>query len=97
MHLHSTPNNFQRIMYGVSLDSYVNPSKVEISIDPYNKEQDQFSMISSKYNKNLVAIFHKDTGILEITNTGVDPVSIEDWELAFNYPSYRLFIRVTEM
>jgi len=93
MHLHSTPNNFQRIMYGISLDSYVNPLKVEISIDPYNIEQDQFSMISSKHNKNLAAIFHKDTGILEITHTGVDPVSKEDWELAFSYPSYRLFIR----
>ena len=84
-------------MYGISLDSYVNPLKVEISIDPYNIEQDQFSMISSKHNKNLAAIFHKDTGILEITHTGVDPVSKEDWELAFSYPSYRLFIRVIEM
>ena len=84
-------------MYGISLVSYVNPSKVEISIVPFFDDKDQFLMISSKYNKNLAAIFHKDTGILEITNTGVDPVSIEDWELAFNYPSYRLFIRVTEM
>ena len=51
-------------------------------------------MISTKHNKNLAANFHKDTGILEITHTGADPVSKEDWELALSYPSYRLFIRV---
>ena len=54
-------------------------------------------MISTKHNKNLAANFHKDTGILEITHTGADPVSKEDWELALSYPSYRLFIRVIEM
>ena len=51
-------------------------------------------MISTKHNKNLAANFHKDTGILEITHTGADPVSKEDWELALSYPSYCLFIRV---
>ena len=69
-------------------------SKIEVRITPYQKRLDQFSMVKNNYNHNLVATFNNDTGVLEIVHNGA-PVTEEDWQTVLNYPTYRLYIRVS--
>ena len=69
-------------------------SKIEVRITPYQKRLDQFSMVKNNYNRNLVATFNNDTGVLEIVHNGA-PVTEEDWQTVLNYPTYRLYIRVS--
>jgi hypothetical protein len=69
-------------------------SKIEVRITPYKKQLDQFSMVKNNYNRNLVATFNNETGVLEIVHNGA-PVTEEDWQTVLNYPTYRLYIRVS--
>jgi len=69
-------------------------SKIEVRITPYEKEQDQFAMVMNNYNRNLVATFNSDAGVLEIVHNG-SPVTEEDWQTVLNYPTYLLYIRVS--
>jgi len=67
-------------------------SKIEVRITPFQKGQDQFSMLRNNYNRNLVATFNNETGVLEIVHNGA-PVTEEDWQTVLNYPTYLLYIR----
>jgi len=69
-------------------------SKIEVRITPFQKGQDQFSMLRNNYNRNLVATFNNETGVLEIVHNGA-PVTEEDWQTVLNYPTYLLYIRVS--
>ena len=71
-------------------------SKIEVRITPYKKRLDQFSMVKNDYNRNLVGTFNNETGVLEIVHNGA-PVTEEDWQTILNYPTYRLYIKVSTM
>lgn len=53
-------------------------------------------MVKNDYNRNLVATFNNETGVLEIVHNGA-PVTEEDWQTILNYPTYRLYIKVSTM
>ena len=87
---------YKRIFYGVSLDSKVYASKIDVSIKPYTKGQDQLSMLRNDYSHNLFAEFLEDQGILRITKVDSETtLSAEDWNLVLNYAIYRLNIDVS--
>lgn len=85
---------FARIFFEISLHTAVYASKIEVRITPYKRRLDQFSMVKNDYNRNLVATFNNETGVMEIVHNGA-PVTEEDWQTVLNYPTYRLYIRVS--
>jgi len=88
------PAGFQRIFFGMSLQSRVYADLVQVTISPYTRGQDQLSLLHSDYRHNIKGNFSKDTGVLQMIHEGGGDLTKDDWDSILNYPTYRLNINV---
>jgi len=92
-HLHTV---FQRVFYGLSMTSTVYAERVRIWMDPYTPGQDQLSVLKNDYENVISGNFSVETGVLELVQKGGRELTKNDWNTVLNYPTYRLFINVSE-
>jgi len=86
------PAGFQRIFFGMSLQSRVYADLVQVTISPYTRGQDQLSLLHSDYRHNIKGNFSKDTGVLQMIHEGGGDLTKDDWDNILNYPTYKLNI-----
>lgn len=93
-HLHSTPNAFQKIFYGLNITSRVNLKKMLLWISPYDPVRDRLSLVKSTTFMRGIIMNHSlnSSGFLEITAPTNSSLDESDWSLILNRPSYKLDI-----
>jgi hypothetical protein len=85
---------FQRIFYGLSMSSTVYARKVRVWVTPYERGQDQLSVMKNDYERVISANFSLATGVLELVQKGGRELTKFDWDEILNQPTYRLYINV---
>lgn len=79
------------------MTSTVYAEKVRIWMDPYTKGQDQLSVLKNDYDRVISGNFSVETGVLELVQKGGAMTTKNDWNTVLNYPTYRLFINVSDL
>jgi len=93
VHQHSTNNVFQRIFYGLTLNSTVFADIVRLTVSPYVRGQDLLSVIQNDYAKKIKANFSESTGTMDLVHEGGGAdLTKDDWDNVLNFPTYKLQI-----
>lgn len=86
--------DFQRIFAGIRVKSDVPIAKAILVIRPVNRKMDQLAFVGDGSSYNIRGTVRKDW-VMEITNAGTDAYNASDWNMALNYPAYKLNIDVS--
>jgi hypothetical protein len=90
IHLHSTPNVYERIFGGLSIETTAPIVKMIISVEPFNAAVDQLALaaIGELLPINVQLVSNGKTMIVSSATTTL--LTLDQWTTLMTYPAFRL-------